>query len=401
LRRNLVLSKNPIDAKAKWPFGRGLGFGSGARQPIIPFGSLSAMVPLSSPLRFVLVALAGWLNQQQREVIDYLQEENHVLREQLGPQRLRFTDDQRRRLAAKAKTLGRRVLRDISTIVTPDTLLAWHRRLIARQYDGSARRGPGRPPVMAEVRALIVRMATENRDWGYTRIQGALANLDHQVGRGTIANILREHGLEPAPERVKKTTWTEFLKTHWEVLAAADFFTVDVWTGSDLTRFAVLFIIELSTRRVEIAGITSEPDAAWMSQVSRNITDVSDGFLTDKRFLIHDRDPLFTVAFRETLASAGIQAVRLPPRSPNLNAHAERFVRSVKESCLDRMILVGEGSLRRAVREFVAHYHHERNHQGLGNHLILPFVVETRGDEPIVSRERLGGLLKYYHRRAA
>jgi hypothetical protein len=226
-------------------------------------------------------------------------------------------------MAAKAKTLGRRALRDIATIVSPDTLLAWHRRLIAHQYDGSARRGPGRPPVPAEIRALIVRMATENRDWGYTRIQGALGNLDHQVGRGTIANILRAHGLEPAPARVKKTTWTEFLKTHWAVLAAADFFTVDVWTGRGLTRFAVLFFIELSTRRVEIAGITAEPDAAWMSQVSRNVTDATDGFLTGKRYVILDRDPRFTSAFGETLASAGVEVVRLPARSPNLNAYAD------------------------------------------------------------------------------
>jgi putative transposase len=152
----------------------------------------------------------------------------------------------------------------------------------------------GRPPVRAEIRALIVRMATDNRGWGYTRIQGALANLDHEVSRGTIATILRKHGLEPAPERVKKTTWTEFLKSHWDVLAATDFFTVDVWSSRGLTRFAVLFVIELSTRRVEIAGIVSEPDCAWMSQVSRNVTDASDGFLMGKRFLIHDRDPLFT-----------------------------------------------------------------------------------------------------------
>ena len=359
------------------------------------------MPPLPHPLRFVLIALAGWMNQQQRDVIDYLQEENRVLREQLGPRRLRFTDAQRRRLAAKAKTLGRRVLRDIATIVTPDTLLAWHRTLIAKKYDGSTRRGPGRPPVMAEIRALIVRMATDNRGWGYTRIQGALANLDHDVSRGTIATILREHGLEPAPERVKKTTWTEFLKTHWDVLAATDFFTVDVWTGRGLTRFAVLFIIDLSTRRVEIAGIASEPDSAWMSQVSRNVTDASDGFLTGKRFLIHDRDPLFTLAFRETLAAAGVQVVRLPPRSPNLNAYAERFVRTIKESCLDRMILVGEGSLRRAVAEFIEHYHHERNHQGLGNQLIVPLPARAIGDGRILSRERLGGLLKYYHRPAA
>jgi putative transposase len=201
---------------------------------------------------------------------------------------------------------------------------------------------------VAEIQALVVRMAMDDRDWGYTRIQGALANLDHQVSRGTIATILQQHGLEPAPERVKKTTWTEFLRVHWDVLAAADFFTVDVWTTRGLTRVAVFFIIELSTRRIQIAGITSEPDSAWMCQMSRNLTDASDGFLTGKRFLIHDRDPLFTLAFRETLAAAGVQVVRLPPRSPNLNAFAERFVRTIKESCLDRMILVGEGSLRRA-----------------------------------------------------
>jgi hypothetical protein len=243
---------------------------------------------LSHPLQFVVVALAGWVNQHQRDVIDYLQEENRVLREQIGTRRLRFTGEQRRRLAAKARILGRRLLREFATIVTPDTLLAWHRTLIAKQYDGSTRRGPGRPPVMGEIRALIVRMATENRGWGYTRIQGALANLNHKVSRGTIATVLRDHGLEPAPDRLKKTTWTEFLKTHWEVLAAADFFTVDVWTGLGLTRFAVLFVIELSTRRIHIAGIAREPDAGWMSQMSRNLTDVGDGFLTGKRFLIHE-----------------------------------------------------------------------------------------------------------------
>jgi putative transposase len=163
----------------------------------------------------------------------------------------------------------------------------------------------------------------------------------------------------------------------------------------------VLFIIDLSTRRVEIAGITSEPDSAWMSQVSRNVTDASDGFLTGKRFLIHDRDPLFTVPFRETLAAAGVQVVRLPPRSPNLNAYAERFVRTIKESCLDRMILIGEESLRRAVGEFIEHYHRERNHQGLGNQLIVPLAAHNIGHGRIRSHERLGGLLKYYYRPAA
>jgi transposase InsO family protein len=362
---------------------------------------LTAMPPLSHPLQFVLVALAGWVNQQQQDVIAYPQEENRVLREQISTRRLRFTDDQRRRLAAKARTLGRRALQEIATIVTPDTLQAWHRALIATQYDGSTRRGPGRPPVISEIRSLIVRMATENRGWGYTRIQGALANLNHEVSRGTIATVLREHGLEPAPDRLKKTTWTEFLKTHWEVLAAADFFTVDVWTSRGLTRFAVLFVIDLATRRIHIAGVKPEPDSAWMSQVSRNLTDVGDGFLTEKRFLIHDRDPRFTQAFRETLAAADVQVVRLPPRSPNLNAYAERFVRTIKESCLNRMILFGEASLRRSLHEFADHYHHERNHQGLGNRLIVRLAEESNHDGHLACRERLGGLLKHYHRPAA
>ena len=359
------------------------------------------MPPLSHPLRLLVVALAGWINEQQREVIAYLQAKNRVLREQLGPRRLRFTDDQRIRLAAKAKHLRRRVLQEIGTIVSPDTLLTWHRKLIARKYDGHGRRGPGRPPVMAEIRQLVVRMATENRDWGYTRIQGALANLGHEVGRGTIAAILKQHGIEPAPERQKRTTWQEFLKAHWDVLAAADFFTVEVWTATGLTRYVVLFVIELATRRVHIAGIASAPDSAWVVQCGRQLTDAVDGFLVGKRFLLHDRDSLFTEAFRETLAATGVETVRLPAKSPNLNAFAERFVRSIKESCLNRLILVGEDSLRRAVREFVAHYHHERNHQGLGNVLIFPRSVQTRSNDPIVCRERLGGLLKYYHRPAA
>ena len=298
-----------------------------------------------SPLRFVTVALAGWLNQQQQDIIDYLREENKVLREQLGNRRLRLNDEQRRRLAARAKKLGHKVLVEVASIVTPDTLLTWHRKLIARKYDGSQRRSPGRPPVREQIRSLVVRMATENRDWGYTRIRGALANLGHRVA----------HGIEPAPERLKKSTWREFLQAHWEVLAAADFFTVEVWTRSGLVRFVVLFVIELSTRRVEIAGITTRPDGVWMTQVARNLTDGVDGFLVGKKYLIHDRDPLFTQEFRETLGATGVGVVRLPARSPNLNAYAERFVRSIKESCLDRMILFGEPSLRRATREFLAH----------------------------------------------
>src|SRR5439155_15828806 len=166
------------------------------------------------PFSFLVVSIAGWMNQHQHHVIEYLIEENRVLRDQIGDRRMRFNDNQRRRLAAKAKKLGRKLLAEMATIVTPETLLAWHRKLIAMKYDGSARRMPGRPPTRAEIRTLVIRMAEENRGWGYLRIQGALANLGHRVARTTVANILKRHGIAPAPERIKRTTWKEFLKRH-------------------------------------------------------------------------------------------------------------------------------------------------------------------------------------------
>lgn len=341
------------------------------------------------------------MNQRQVHVIEYLREENRVLREQLGDRRLRFSDDQRRRLAAKAKGLGRKLLREVATIVTPETLLRWHQRLIAQKYNGSGKRGPGRPRTAADIEQLVVQMAEENRDWGYRRIQGALSNLGHNLARSTIGDILERHGIEPAPERSRKTTWKEFLTQHWDLIVAADFFTIEVWTAKGLQRFIVLFVIELSTRRVEIAGISAAANGLWMNQIARNLTDSVDGLLTGKRYLVHDRDPLFTQEFLSILKDAGVESVRLPPRSPNLNAHAERFVRSIKESCLERLILFGESSLRTAVQNFVIHYHLERNHQGLGNRLIKPEADHLTNTGAVQRRERLGGMLKYYYRAAA
>jgi hypothetical protein len=234
------------------------------------------MARLSYPLQFFVVALAGWINQQQRDVIDHLQAENRVLREQLGARRRRFTDDQRVRLAAKAKLLQRRVLQEIGSIVRPDTLLAWHPHLIAwhphliaRKYDGRQRRGPGRPPVAAEIRQLVVRMATENRDWGYTRIQGALANLGHDIGAEPSPRSSGSTGLSPFPSGRSGGPRQEFMKAHWDVLAAADFFTLEVWTATGLKRYTVLFALELATRRVQIAGGASRLPASRPSPTAR------------------------------------------------------------------------------------------------------------------------------------
>ena len=255
---------------------------------------------------------------------------------------------------------------------------------------------------MEVIRELAIRMAKGNERWGYTRIQGALSNLGHRVSRSTVRRILKDQGIDPAPQRMKHMPWTKFLRSHWQLLAAADFFTVEIWTKVGLTRYIVFFVMDLSTRRVQIAGIAPIPDGLWMLQVGRNLIDGFDGFLREKRFLLQDRDPLYTKEFRELLQASGIRSVRLPPRSPNLNAYAERFVLSIKAECLHRMIIVGERRLRHVIEEYVEHYHLERNHQGLDNRLITPRPGSSgRADGPVRCRQRLGGMLNFYHRRAA
>jgi transposase InsO family protein len=280
-------------------------------------------------------------------------------------------------------------------------LLRWYRRLIAKKYDGSKSRNVGRPKTSVEIEELILQMARQNRTWGYTRIRGALYNLGHEIGRNTIKRILLENGLDPAPLRGRTMSWESFLKAHWGAIAATDFFSVEVLTRVGLVRYFVLFVIDLKTRRIAIAGIVRQPDGEWMKQIARNLTDVDDGFLKKTRYLIHDRDPLFTEAFRELLKPSGVKTVKLPVRSPNLNAYAERFVRSIKSECLAKIVPLGERHLREAVKEYTEHYHRERNHQGLDNELIEKSVSRSSNDEVVDCRERLGGILNYYHRRAA
>ena len=356
---------------------------------------------LGNPFLFFVLVLAGWLGRGQADVIEYLREENRVLRSRLGPGRPTFSDGERRRLARAAHALPRRMLHELETIVTPDTLRRWYRRLVAAKYDGSPHRRGGRPGTRSTVEQLVVRFALENRTWGYTRIRGALLNLGHDLSTSTIARILKRHGVSPAPVRASGTTWKEFLRMHWDALAATDFFTVEVLTVHGLVRYAVLFVIELRTRRVEVLGIAHEPGGEWVANVARGAIDGVDGCLLGIRYLIHDRDPVFTQEFREILEQGGVRCVRLPARSPNLNAFAERFVGSIRRECLDRVIPLGERHRRHLVREYVRHYNTERNHQGIGNRLVEPAPCAANGDGPIECRERLGGLLRYYHREAA
>lgn len=356
---------------------------------------------MSPALQFLLLVFAGWVNREQQDQIDYLREENRILLEQLQGKRIRLTDDQRRRLAVKGKTVGRKVLREIAGIVTPDTILAWYSRLVAHKYDGSKKRRPGRPCTKVDIAELVVTMARDNPTWGYTRIRGTLKSLGHLIGRNTIKRILHDHGIDPAHERSQRTPWKTFLGVHWEAMAAADFFTVEVLTLAGLVRYHVLFVIKLKTRKVQIAGITAAPCEAWMRQVARNLTDAGEGFLLDMRYLLLDRDPLYTAAFRRTLSDSGVEPLRLPTRSPNLNAHAERFVLSIKSECLGRMVPLGERHLRNAIQQYMEHYHGERPHQGLGNVIIAPLHQDVGGTGRVQRTERLGGILNYYYRKAA
>ena len=212
----------------------------------------------------------------------------------------------------KGKILGRRRLAAVAGIVTPHTILRWYRTLIAKKYDGSKTRRRGRPSTKTDIAALVLRMANENPTWGYTRIRGGLKHLGHDLARNTIKAILKGHGIEPAPERRTKTPWKTFLAAHWDGLAAADFFTVEVLTMSGLVRYTVLFVMRLKTRIVEIAGITSQPDGTWMMQVARNLTNANDGFLRGVNSLLLDRDPLYTAAFRDLLRSGGVTPLVLP-----------------------------------------------------------------------------------------
>jgi transposase InsO family protein len=229
-----------------------------------------------------------------------------------------------------------------------------------------------------------------------------MANLGLRLSDQTVGNVLRRHDIPPAPQRKQATSWRDFIRAHMAVLVATDLFTGEVLTLRGLIRYYVLFFIHLESRRICLAGVTRRPDQEWMEQMARNVTMEDAGFLINRRYLLHDRDRKYCASFRQVIEAASVKTLTLPPRSPNLNAYAERWVRSVKEECLAKLILLGEGSLRRVLRHYQAHYHEERNHQGKYNVLLSPLPTQVRGEqEKLRCRERLGGLLKYYEGEAA
>ncbi len=334
--------------------------------------------------------------------IEYLVAENRILRDQITG-RVHLSDAERWTLAEIGKKLSKQALEEVASIVKPDTILAWHRKLVAQKFDGSKHRTyPGRPRIDSELEALVLRMARENRSWGYDRIQGALKHVGYSLSDKTVGNILKRHGLQPAPERQKTTTWKAFVRAHMDVLVATDFFTTEVWTWCGLVTYYILFFLHVGRRHVHIAGVTPHPNAAWMQQIARNETMETWGFLKPGQYLIHDRDGKYCPAFQDIIDDGGVTRVPLPARSPNCNAFAERWVRSVKSEMLSKLILFGERALRHALKDYTTHFHEERPHQGISNVIPFPQTRPSQNrDGSIQCHERLGGILKYYERKAA
>ena len=283
-------------------------------------------------------------------------------------------------------------------LVTPGTVLRWHRRLVTRKWTYPNR--TGRPPVSAEIVMLIKQLATENGGWGYKRIQGELLKLGHQVGASTIRRVLKDLRISPAPKRQTDATWLQFLRTQASVMLATDFFHVDC--AVTLQRVYCLFVMEIGTRYVHLLGITANPDGPWTAQQIRNLLmDLGDR-TADFRFLVRDRAGQFTASFDAVLADAGIEVVKIPPRSPRANAYAERFVLTARTEVTDRMLIFGQRHLRAILAEYEAHYNGRRPHRSLQLQPPRPDhpVADLSSQERIKRRPVLGGLINEYERAA-
>lgn len=351
----------------------------------------------------VLALVSGRVNEELLLRNEYLAAENEILKSKFnGP--LQLNNHERIRLAKIGKRIGLKALREIACIVRPETIPEWFRRLVAKKFDGSKnRKKAGRPRIDHEIEALVIHFVEENPGWGYDRIVGALSNLGYEVSDQTVGNILKRNGIPPVHSRTQDTTWATFIRKHQNVLAACDFFTAEVITPVGLITYHVLFFIHLGSRKIHIAGVTPNPNEAWMKQVARDVTMEGWGFISECKYLIHDRDSKFCKSFCSIIKSSGIEPLKLPTRSPNLNAFAERWVLSIKSECISGLIFFGKKSLLLALKEYTIHYHQERNHQGKNNCLLFPVTEYEPGIRKgeIASRSRLGGVLKYYYQRAA
>jgi putative transposase len=278
-------------------------------------------------------------------------------------------------------------------LVTPNTILRWHRRLVRKKWTYSNR--SGRPPIDAAIAALVVRMAAENPSWGYRRVQGELLKLGHRVGASTIRRILQRYRIPPAPGRHSDTSWRQFLRTQAASMLAVDFFHVDC--AVTLRRLYVLFVIEVSNRSLHVLGVTTHPDGPWTTQQARNLMMDLGDHVDRFRFLVRDRTGQFAASFDAVFADAGIEVVKIPPRCPRANCFAERLVLTVRTELTDRMLIFGERHLRRVLAAYATHYNTRRPHRALR---LRPPRPQVPVPEPACGRIRrrpvLGGLINEY-----
>ena len=353
-----------------------------------------------------LEALALISGEVEEEILirnEYLAAENEIMKSKFKGA-VKFKDAERIRLAKIGKQMGLKALKDVACIVKPETIMGWHRILVAKKYDGSGfRKYPGRPQINTEIEKLVIQFAEENPNWGYGRIVGALSNLGYKLCKQTVCNTFERNGIPPAPSRTQDTIWSTFIKNHQDIIAACDFFTTEVITSFGLITYYVMFFIHIGSKEVYIAGIILNPNEEWMKQMARNVTMADFGFLSNCKYLIHDRDSKFCNSFCYIIQSGDVKPLKLPPRSPNLNAFCERWVLSVKSECLSGLILFGEKNLLKVLKEYTIYYHQERNHQGMKNQLLFPSHDDKPADQigRIKCQSRLGGKLKYYYREAA
>ncbi|MGA2830365.1 MAG: integrase core domain-containing protein [Streptosporangiaceae bacterium] len=303
-----------------------------------------------------------------------LRHENAVLRRQVG--RVRYQPGDRLWLAALSRLVPRRRWGEVFP-VTPATLLAWHRRLVARKWDCTSRRRPGRPSTAAAIRKLVIRIAAENPGWGHRRVQGELVRLGHRIAASTVWQILHDAGMGPAPRRTGPT-WKEFLTTQARGILAVDFVHVDTVL---LRRVYALIVIEHGTRRAHLVGITAHPDGAWTTQAARNLLMDLGRRASAVRFLIRDRAGQFTCSFDAVLTAEGIRILRSPPQAPRANAICERVVGTLRRELLDRLLIVNEQHLRQVLTEYLIHYNTARPHRSLGQ--LTPDQAETCPPGPV------------------